>query len=118
MVTDIAAADSLQEGDEVLRLARHAVQTRKLSITWEEERPTALSEAYVLRAVWLWLRRWHPAVPEVSQDERVWLKLIDSDQQGCWVRIRAVFDRDFCSQYDQSEIFEEESFWEYPTAEF
>lgn len=117
MIQERVISNPSEQGDETLRLARHAVETRKLVITWEGERPAALSEAQVLRAVWVLLRRWHPDPPDVSQDERVWLKVIACEERGCRVRVRAVFDRDFCSQYDQSEELEEESFWEYPAVQ-
>lgn len=113
MANGACSAGFLGEENDALTLARRAVETHKLVITWEGERPAALSEAQVLRAVWLLLRRWHPDPPGVSQDERVWLSVLAVDERGCRVRIRAVFDRDFCSQYDQSEELEEESFWEY-----
>lgn len=117
MTQETAALVSLENAGEILRLARHAVETRKLLITWEGERPAALSEAQVLRAVWVLLRRWHPDPPGVSQDERVWLKVIAREEHGYRVHVRAVFDRDFCSQYDQSEELEKENFWEYPTGQ-
>lgn len=100
--------ESQGSGNKDLAAALQAIRDKKLSIRWEGPRPQELNDDRLLPPLWTALRRRWPKPPGTSQDEKVTLRLIGSSDKAVRLHLTAVFDHDFCSQYDRTEEHQEE----------